>query len=174
MKKYFIIFLVLFFRLNLNAEGPRSDRRANPNYKYLKVYAKVLQPYKTNNAYLAQIEILNTGNSSVSFFEPTSSYVEIFSFTAAGVWFINQNQLLYYEKKIAEVPLQKTTYKKVRILPRGKYVIKTMFYIYNRERFMQTNKNLKLAFYFNDANLQYREDETNPYILSENTIVYKW
>lgn len=164
----------MFYFLNINAEGHRSTRRANPNYKYLKVYVKVLERYGKSDCYLAQIDILNTGNSSVSFRETTYGYSWIFGFTAGGIQFINKYERLYYEKKITDIPPIKGVDKKVRILAHATYTIKTEFYIRNRELFLRTNKNLRLEFQFNDANLEFMEDETCPYIISENTIYYNW
>ena len=80
----------------------------------------------------------------------------------------------YYEKKLTNIPPRKAIDKKVRILPHAKYTIKTQFYIKNRELFLRTNKNLRLEFYFNDANLGFMEDPMCPRVLSENIIDYKW
>ena len=174
MKKYFIFLFALFCILNLNAEGHRSNRRSNPNYKNLKVYVKVLERYGKSDCYLAQIDIVNTGNSSVSFRETTYGYTWIFGFTAGGIMFITEDGRLYYEKKLTNIPPRKAIDKKVRILPHAKYTIKTQFYIKNRELFLRTNKNLRLEFYFNDANLGFMEDPMCPRVLSENIIDYKW
>jgi hypothetical protein len=174
MKKYFIFLFTLFCILNLNAEGHRSNRRSNPNYKNLKVYVKVLERYGKSDCYLAQIDIVNTGNSSVSFRETTYGYSWIFGFSAGGVMFITEDERLYYEKKRTDIPTVKGVEKKVRILAHSTYTIKTKFYIRNRELFLKTNKNLRLEFHFNDANLGFMEDESRPKIISENIIEYKW
>ena len=174
MKKCFIFLFVLICILNINAEGHRSIRRSNPNYKNLKVYVKVLERYGLSDCYLAQIDILNTGNSIVSFRETTYGYTWIFVFTAGGIKFITEDERLYYEKKIADIPPKKGVDKKVRILPHTKYSIKTQFYIRNRELFLKTNKDLRVVFLYNDANLGFGEDVTVPKIISENVIDSKW
>lgn len=174
MKKYFILLFVLFCIPNLNGEGHRSNRRSNPNYKNLKVYAKVLKQYGKSDCYLAQIDIVNIGNSIVSFRETTYGYSWIFVFTAGGIKFITEDERLYYEKKITEISPKRGVDKKVTILPHTTYTIKTKFYIRNRELFLKTNKNLRVVFLYNDANLGFEEDVTVPKITSENTIDYKW
>lgn len=173
MKKYIIFLLTFACLLNLHAEFT-SNRRSNPNYKDLKVYFKVIEHYEKSNFYLAQIEIQNTGKHSVSFWETTSNYARIFGFTAGGIWFVNQNQQVYNENKRNSITLQRSIDRKVRIMPYGKYVIRARFYIRNRKLFLKTNKNLRVVFLFNDANLGFREDATCPKVLSENTITYKW
>jgi len=174
MKKYFIFLFALFCTINLSAEGPRSTRKSNPNYKNLKVYVKVLEHYGKSDYYLAQIDIVNTGNSSVFFREPTYGYSWIFVFSAAGVKFINKYERLYYEKKITYIPSVKGGEKKVRISAHASYTIKTEFYINNRELFLRTNKNLRVVFLYNDANLGFMEDESRPKIISENAIDFRW
>lgn len=173
MKKYIIFIFALFFIINSKAEHI-SSKRSNPNYKNLKVYAKVLKRYGNTNLYLAQIEIVNTGSNSVSFWEETTDYAWIFSFTAAGVSFVNKYGRLYYEKKITKIPIQKSIQRKVKVLPHTKYIIKTQFYINNKERFLKTNGNLRLTFFYNDADLNFMEDDMRPKIISENVIDYKW
>jgi len=174
MKKYFIFLFALLCFLNINADGHRSNRRSNPNYKNLKVYVKVLERYGKSDCYLAQIDIVNTGNSTVSFRETTYGYTWIFGFTAGGVKFITEDERLYYEKKITYIPPRKGVDKIVRILAHSTYTIKTKFYIRNRDLFLKTNKNLRLEFHFNDSNLGFMEDESRPMVISENTIEYKW
>jgi len=173
MKKYIIFLFALLCIFNLNAEHI-SNKKSNPKYKNLKVYAKVLKRYGNTNLYLAQIDIVNTGSSSVSFWEETSDYAWIFSFTAAGISFVNKCGRLYYEKKIAKIPLLKSIQRKVDVLPHSKYIIKTQFYINNKERFLKTNRNLRLTFIYNDANLNFMQDDMRPKIISENVIDYKW
>jgi len=173
MKKYVIFLFVLFFSFNLNAEGHRSKRRANHNYNNLKVYAKVLDRFGKSDFYLIQIDIVNSGNSTVSFWETTSCYDKIFAFSAAGILFINENDRLYFEKKIPDIPAVYEVNKKVSILPHQKYTIKTQFYIKNRENFLKTNNNLRVFFHFFDANLQLMEDVMFPKVTSD-TIDYKW
>ena len=174
MKKYFLFLFGLFCIFNLNAEGHRSNRRSNPNYKNLEVYVKVLERYGTSECYLAQIDIVNTGNSIVSFRETTYGYTWIFVFTAGGIKFVTEDERLYYEKKIADIPPKKGVDKKVRILSHAKYSIKTQFYIRNRELFLKTNKDLRVVFLYNDANLGFGEDVTVPKIISKNKIDFNW
>jgi len=174
MKKYFIILFAMFCIHFLNAEGHRSNRKSNPNYKNLKVYVKVLEHYGKSDCYLAQIDIENTGNSFVAFWENSDSYALLLSFSAGGVCFVNKYSYQYYEKYKSDLPPQKVNLRKVGILPHAKYKIKMPFYIYNKRIFLKSNKNLSVAFLFNDANLNFREDESQPWIISENTINYKW
>jgi len=174
MKKYYIILIVFFCILNLYGEGHRSNRSSNPNYKNLKLYVKVLERYGRSNCYLAQIDIVNSGNTSVSFRETTYGYSWIFGFTAGGVRFVNKYERLFFEKKITYIPPTKGSDKITRISPHAKYIIKTQFYINNKVLFLKTNKNLRVEFHFNDANLGFMEDETCPRIISENVIDYKW
>jgi len=174
MKKYFLFLFGLFCIFNLNAEGHRSNRRSNPNYKNLEVYVKVLERYGTSECYLAQIDILNTGNSTVYFWKTPYDYSLIFGFTAGGIRFIDKNERLYFENKIKYLPPQKATNIKTVILPHTKYTIKTQFYITKKELFLKTNRNLRMEFHFNDANLGFKEDESCPRIISENVIDFKW
>jgi len=174
VKKYFIFLFALFCTLNLSAEGPRSTRKSNPNYKNLKVYVKVLERYGKSDFYLAQIDFVNSGNTPVSFRETTYGYSWIFGFTAGGVRFVNKYERLFFEKKITYIPPTKGSDKITRISPHAKYIIKTQFYINNKVLFLKTNKNLRVEFHFNDANLGFMEDETCPRIISENVIDYKW
>jgi len=174
MKKYLIFLFVLFYILDLNAEGHRSTRKSNPNYKNLKLYVKVLERYGKSDCYLTQIDMVNTGNSTISFREIATGYSWIFGFTAAGIRFVDADKHLYFEKKlIFKLPI-KAIDRIVRILPHNKYVIKTQIFINNRKRFFETNKNLRLEFHFNDANMGFLEDESCPRIISENILDYKW
>jgi len=173
MGKFILIFLELLCIFNLNAENPLNGK-SNPNYKNLKVYAKVLERCEKSDFYIAKIDIENTGDSAVSFRETTYDYAWIFNFTAYGVFFINEYQRLYYEKKIDHIPELSAVDREVVIFPHTKYTIETMFYIFNRKRFLQTNKNLRLEFHYNDANLGFMVDRMNPTITSQDTIDYKW
>jgi hypothetical protein len=174
MKKYFIFLFALFFIFDLKAEGHRSPRKSNPNYKNLKLYVKVLERYGKSDCYLTQIDIVNIGNSSVSFHEIATEYSLIFGFTAAGIRFVDADEHLYFEKKLIFQPPEKAIDRMVRILPHNKYIIKTQIHIKNRKRFLETNKNLRLEFHFNDANLGFKEDESCPRVISENIINYRW
>jgi hypothetical protein len=171
MKKYIIFIIILFLVFYSKAENI-SDRHANPNYKNLKVFAKVLERFDESNFYLLQIDILNTGSSTVYFWESTSVYGWIFAFSAVGILFINENERLYFEKKIPNIPAIHEIYKKVSIASQQKYTIKTQFYIYNKEKFLRTNNNFRVIFNFNDANLAFMEDIKQ--IICEDSIVYKW
>ena len=174
MKKYFIFLFALFCTLNLSAEGPRSTRKSNPNYKNLKVYVKVLEHYGKSDYYLAQIDIVNTGKSFVAFWENQDDYSLQLGFAAGGVCFVNKYSYQYYEKYKSDLPPQKVNLRKVGILSHAKYRIKMPFYIYNKKIFLKSNKTLRVTFLFNDANLNYMEDESLPRINSENVIDYKW
>ena len=174
MKKYFIFLFALFCTLNLSAEGPRSTRKSNPNYKNLKVYVKVLEHYGKSDYYLAQIDIVNMGKSFIAFWENQDDYSFQLSFAAGGVCFVNKYSYQYYEKYKSDLPPQKVNLRKVGILPHAKYKIKMPFYIYNKRIFLKSNKTLRVTFLFNDANLNYMEDESLPRINSENVIDYKW
>jgi len=174
MKKHFIFLFVIFCILDLNAEGPRSTRKSNPNYKNLKLHVKILERYSKSDCYLAQIDIVNTGNSTVSFYENATDYSWIFGFTAAGIRFVHADEHLYFEKKLIFNPPTKVIDKIVRILPHNKYIIRTQIYLQNRKRFLETNKNLRLEFHFNDANFGFLGDESCPKIISENLIDCKW
>jgi hypothetical protein len=174
MKKYLIFLFTLFCIFNLKAEGHHSNRISSPNYKNLKLYVKVLERYGKSDFYLAQIDIVNTGNSTVTFWEPTYGYSWIFVFSAAGVKFKNQDEHQYTNKKITYLQPIKGVNKKIKIFEHTTYKIKAEFYIHNRELFLKTNKNLRVVFLYNDANLGFMEDENRPKIISENTIDFKW
>jgi len=174
MKKHFIFLFALFCILNLNAEGHRSNRISNPNYKSLKVYAKILERYGQHGFYKIQIDIINTGKSTVSFWETTSSYGCIFAFSAASVMFVNENERLHIEQNLKAVPEINKPDVKRTIKPKQKYTIVTLIYIRNRPKFMATNKDFKVYFLFNDADLLFLEDTNCPKIISENIIYYKW
>ena len=141
--------------------------KSDPNYKNLKVYAKVLNRIENSNFYLAEIVIENAGGTTLSFWESKSSYVWLFDFTAFGVVFMTQDQLNNpQEQSVDDI--------KVTISPHTKHVIITQFYVFNRERFLETNGNLKLEFHFFDANLNFNEDQMCPKIVSENKIEFNW
>jgi len=133
-----------------------------------------LEHYGKSDYYLAQIDFVNSGNTPVSFRETTYGYSWIFGFTAGGVRFVNKYERLFFEKKITYIPSTKGVDKKTSISPHAKYIIKTQFYINNKVLFLKTNKNLRVEFHFNDANLGFMEDVTCPRIISENVIDYKW
>lgn len=149
-----------------------SNRHANPNYKNLKVYAKVLESTEKNDFYLIQIDIVNKGDSPVSFWETKSLYNWIFAFSATGILFVNEKERLFFEKKITNIPTISEVREKISILPLQKYTIKTQFFIKDRIRFLKTNNNLRVIFIFNDADLQFMEDMKQ--ITSENSLDYKW
>ncbi|MDD4968111.1 MAG: hypothetical protein PHT07_01650 [Paludibacter sp.] len=174
MKKYALFLFALFCILNSNAEGDRSNRKSNPNYKNLKIYANVLQRYGKSKYYQIQIDIVNTGNKLISFWEDISSPQWTFRLSAGQVWFVSKRERQCYEKGITYKPLRNNVYRKIRILPHAKYTIKQEFFIANKEIFLKSNKNLRLIFHFNDANLAFMEDESRPKIISEKTIEYKW
>ena len=163
--------VTLFCVLYSNSEN-FPTRKSHQSYKNLKVYAKVLERSGESDFYLIQIEIVNTGDSIVSFWELTSSYKLIFAFSAVGIFFINEDERLYFEKKISNIPAVNAVYKKVSILPHQKIIIKTQFYIYNKEKFLKTKNNLRVCFIYNDANLHFMEDMKQ--IICEDSIVYKW
>ena len=173
MKKYILFLLALLFFSNSNAENT-LERRSDPNYKNLRLYVKVLERDGKNDFYLAQIDIENTGDSTVSFWETTSNYAWIFTFTKYGIIFINHNQRLNIEKKITESQPQTAVRTKVEILPHTKYTIKTQFYIFNRKEFLKSNKDLRVELYFNDAKLEFMEDPMCPKVISVNAINYNW
>jgi len=170
MKKSLIFLIALHSILFSNAEG-FPTRKSKQNSKNLKVYAKVLEHYGKSDFYLAQIDIVNLGDSTVSFWETTSCYDGIFAFSSAGILFINENDRLYFEKKIPEIPAIHQINKKVNILPHQKYTIKTQFYIKNRKRFLETNNDLRVIFLLNDANLEFMEDIKQ---IPSDTINYNW
>jgi hypothetical protein len=174
MKKYFIFLFALFCTLNLNAEGPRSRRKSNPNYKNLKLYVKLLEHYGKSDFYLAQIDIVNSGKNFIAFWENPDDYSQQLSFSAGGVCFVNKSFYQYYEKYKTYLPGQRVNLRKVGILPHARYRIKMPFYIFNKKSFLKSNKNIRVCLLYSDANLNYFEDESLPNIISENTINYKW
>jgi len=175
MRKILILLILITSSLVICAEGGESPKRANPNYKKLKVYAHVLQRYGKSNYYQLQIEIVNTGSKSVSFWEDTNTYQYVFMLSAGGIIFVNNREREYALKNIPyKQKAMLATYRKVSILPHVKYLIKLDICIYNREVFFKSNKNLRLLFHFEDANLAFCEDPTKPKILSNNVIKYNW
>jgi len=170
MRKILILLFALLSIFTSNAEG-FPTRKSKQKYKDLKVYAKVLERDGKSDFYSIQIDIVNTGNSTISFLEESSSYCWTLAFSAAGIIFVNKNERLYFEKKIPNIPTVTEVEKKVSILPHQKYRIKTQFYIRNRKRFLETNQKLRIIFIFSDANLLLHEDMIQ--ILSD-TIKYKW
>jgi len=174
MRRFIIFFSVLLLSVNLPAEGYPTYRKSNPNYKNLKVYARVLKRYGKSDCFLAQIDIINLGNSTVTFWETTYDYSLILGFTAGGIRFVNKNDRLFLEKKITYIPPIKAVEKKNKILAHEKITIETNFFINNRKLFLKTNKNLRVEFHFNDANLNFKEDQMGPRVLSENVIDYEW
>jgi hypothetical protein len=171
MKKYIMLLSILLYVLYLNAENI-SNRHANPSYKNIKVFTKVLGRSGDSDFYSLQIDIMNTGDSTISFWETPSSYDWIFAFSAVGILVINENERLYFEKKTPNISTINEIRKKVSISPHQMYTIKTLLYIKNRVRFLKTINNLRLIFIFNDANLQFMEDIKQ--IICEDSIVYKW
>jgi len=175
MKKIFIFVILLTSSLVIFAEGVESSRRANPNYKKLKVYAHVSQHYGKSKYYQLQIKIVNTGSKSVSFWEDTNTYQYVFMLSAGGITFVNNREREYALKNIPyKQKAMLATYRKVRVLPHGKYLTKLDICIYNKDVFLKSNKNLRLLFHFEDANLAFCEDPTRPKIMSENIIEYNW
>lgn len=170
MRKILISLFTLLCIFTSNAEG-YPTRKSKQKYKDLKVYAKVLERSGKMDFYTIQIDIVNTGNSTISFWEKSSSYCWTFDFSAGGVLFVNKTERLYFEKKIPKIPTIKDIDKKVSILPHQKYTIKTQFFINDRKTFLKTNNDLKVIFIFSDANLLFREDVIK---ISSNTINYKW
>lgn len=164
---------MLFCIINLNAEHV-SERHANPNYKNLKLHVKVLERDGQSDFYKIQIDIINTGNTTVSFWENPSSYGRIFSFYAAGIIFVNEIQRLRIEKNLKAVPEILKFDVKRSIKPKQKYTIITQIYISNRQKFRATNKNLRVCLWFNDADLSFMEDNNCPKIKSDNIIDFKW
>lgn len=175
MKKIFILVILLTSSLVIYAEGGESSRRANPNYKKLKVYAHVSKHYGKSNYYQLQIEIVNTGSKSVSFWEDTYTYGQIFRFSTGGIMFVSKPER---KNALKNIPYKDENilapYKKVRILPHARYLITGDIFIYGREVFLKNSKNLRLLFHFEDANLAFLEDPTRPKIMSENIIEYNW
>jgi len=171
MKKHIIILTTLFLVFYTNAENI-SNSHANPNYKNLKVFAKVLERSGVSDFYLLQIDIVNRGDSTIFFWERPSCYDWNFAFSATGILFVNENERLYFEKKIPSIPSIIEIRKKVSISPHQMYTIKTQIYIKDRERFLKTNNNLRVIFIFNDASLQFMEDIKQ--IACEDSIKYNW
>lgn len=170
MKKILIFLFTLFCIFTSNAEG-YPTRKSKQKYKDLKVYAKVLERYGESDFYSIQIDIVNTGSSTISFLEKSSSYGWTYAFSAAGILFVNENERLYFEKKIPNIPAITEVEKKISILSHQKHTIKTLFLIKNRERFLKTNNNLRVIFIFSDANLLLMEDMIQ---IPSDTINYKW
>lgn len=168
-----ILLVLLLGSLNINAESI-SNRHANPNYKSLKVYAKVIERYNQSDFYKIQIDIINTGKSTVYFWETTSNYGCIFAFSAASVMFVNENERLHIEQNLKAGPEINKPDVKRSIKPKQKYTIITQFFIRKKEKFLKTNKDLRIYFLFNDASLAFMEDNNCPKIISENIIDYKW
>ena len=100
MKKIFICVILLTGSLVIYAEGGESPQRANPNYKKLNLYAHVLERYGKSNYYQLQIEIVNTGSKSVSFWEDTNTYQYVFMLSAGGITFVNNREREYALKNI--------------------------------------------------------------------------
>lgn len=172
MKKYIVVIIFSLYILDSNAENI-SKRHTNSSYINLEMYAKVLERYDDSNIYLIQIDLLNKGNSTISFLETPFSYGYIFAFTSLGVILINENERLYFEGKIHTIPpIVGANRNEISILPHKTYTIKTYFYIHNKEKFLKTNKNLRLIFNFNDIDLQFMEDIKQ--IISKDSIYYKW
>jgi hypothetical protein len=171
MKKYATTLISLLCVIYSTAEN-RPTGKSNPNYKNLKVYAKVLERSGSSDFYSIQIDIVNIGKSTVSFLEEASSYSWTFAFSASGVIFVNETVRMYLEKKIPNIPTVTEVEKKINILPHQKYTIKTQFFIKDRVRFLKTNNNLRVIFLYNDANLQLMTDVKK--IVCQDSIVYKW
>lgn len=174
MKKVISFVVALFFISSLSAEGLVSTRKSNPNYKYLKVYAKVLQRYGNSSYYQIQIDIVNTGDKSLSFWQDMTTPYWSFSLTAGEVWFIYKKERQCYEKGIKYKPAQLGGLRKIRILPHAKYTTFQEFFIESKETFLKTNKDLRLVFYFNDANFGFMADYDHPKVMSENSIEFNW
>ena len=174
MKKYILLLLLLAVGLFSYAEAPESKRRANPDYKYLKLYAKVLKRYGTSNYYQMQLDLTNTGSRSVSFWLDVDSYIWTLRFRAGGICFVESRQRECYMKGIKYKSSTHQEYKIVRVYPHARFRFNADFIIYDREYFLNNNnKNLQLTFLYNDANLGWREDPTRPKIES-NIITYDW
>ena len=170
MRKILIFLFVLTSIFTTKAEG-YPTRKSKQQYKDLKVYAKVLKQFGKSDLYTIKIEIVNTGSTTISFLEESSSYSWTFVFSAGGIHFVNKTERLYLEKKIPKIPTIKNIEKKISILPHQKHSIKTEVFIHDRKVFLNTNNNLKLIFIFCDANLLYREDVIK---IPSNTIIYNW
>ena len=174
MKKYIIFLMLLVFGLSY-AEAPESKRRANPDYKYLKLYAKVLKQYGKSNYYQMQLDLINTGPRSVSFWLDVKSYIWTLRFEAVSIRFVDSRERECYLKGIKYKLYDHEIYKTIRVYPHAKYTFKADFRIYDRKNFIDisSNKNLKLIFLYNDANLYWNEDPTRPKIES-SIITYDW
>jgi len=174
MKKYILLLLLLAVGLSSYAEAPESKRRANPDYKYLKLYVKVLKRYGTSNYYQMQLDLINTGPRSVSFWLDIKSYIWTLHFWAGGICFVDSRERECYQKGIKYKLYDHEVYKTVRVYPHAIYRFNADFIIYDREYFLNNNKkNLQLTFLYNDANLGWCEDPTSPKIHS-NIITYDW
>ena len=173
MKKYILLLLLLAVGLSSYAEAPESKRRANPDYKYLKLYAKVLKRYGTSNYYQMQLDLINTGPRSVSFWLDIKSYIWTLRFRAGGIRFVDSRERECYQKGIKYKLYDHEVYKSVRVYAHARYRFNADFIIFNSDFFKDTNKYLLLTFSYNDANLGWREDPTSPKIHS-NIITYDW
>jgi len=174
MKKYILLLVLLAVGLSSYAEAPESKRRANPDYKYLKLYAKVLKRYGTSNYYQMQLDLTNTGPRSVSFWLDVDSYNWTLHFWAGGICFVESGERECYLKGIKYKSSTHQEYKTIRVYSHARYRFNADFIIYDREYFLKNNKkNLQLTFSYNDANLGWREDPTRPKIES-NIITYDW
>jgi hypothetical protein len=173
MKKYILFLLLLAVGLSSYAEAPESKRRANPDYKYLKLYAKVLKRYGTSNYYQMQLDLTNTGPRSVSFWLDVDSYNWTLLFRAGGICFVESGERECYLKGIKYKSSTHQEYKTIRVYSHARYRFNADFIIYDRDYFKSINKNLRLIFLYNDANLGWREDPTRPKIESNN-ITYDW
>jgi len=174
MKKLFILVILLTSSLVIHAEGGESPRRADPNYKMLKVYAHVSQRYGKSDFYQLKIEIINTGGRSISFWQDTNSYQYVFRLSAGGVRFVNDRDRCFFKGIPYKNVTTFATFRKIRIVPHASFIQKLDLRVCDREVFLKSNKNLRLLFHFEDANLVFCEDPTKPKILSENIIDYKW
>jgi hypothetical protein len=172
MKKYILLLLLLAVGLSSYAEAPESKRRANPDYKYLKLYAKVLKRYGTSNYYQMQLDLTNTGPRSVSFWLDVKSYNWTLNFCPGGIRFVESRERECYQKGIKYKLYDHETYKTIRVYPHARYRFNADFKIYEREDFKNTD-NIQLTFLYNDANLYWKEDPTRPKIES-NIITYDW
>lgn len=173
MAKYIILTILLINIFILHAEGSESPRRSDPSYKNLKIQAKVIQRYAKSNYYQMQVDIVNTGNKSVSFWEDVNIHIWTFRLWAGGVGLVSKRECECFEKRILYKPYEDEVLRKVRIFPHQKYRLYLYFQIGDREVFLNSNKNLRLIFHFYDANLNWKEDPTRPKIES-NILAYKW
>ena len=174
MKKYILLLLLLAVGLSSYAEAPESKRRANPDYKYLKLYAKVLKRYGTSNYYQMQLDLTNTGPRSVSFWLDIDSYNWTLFFGAGGIRLVDSRERECYQKGTKYKLYDYEIHKSIGVYSHARYRFNADFKIYDREYFLNNNKkNLQLTFLYNDANLGWREDPTRPKIES-NIITYDW